>query len=92
MRAALWLVRIALAALCICEVWLIYRTSHYGPGFILEAGPGQSIHLLPVQWAAAGYAWLGALISLQLLLIAADLVLRAMLRRRPPVAGVSPTR
>jgi len=92
MRAFLWLVRIALAGFCILDVWLLARVGQYGPGSLSESAGGGSIGLLPVQWAAAGYVWLGAIVSLQLLLIAAETALRGRARRRPPLAGVSPTR
>ena len=92
MRAALWTVRILLLSLCILDVWLLTRTLEYGPGLVAESAGGESIRLLPVQWAAAGFLWLGALISLQLLLIAAESWLRGRLRRRPPLAAASPTR
>ena len=92
MRAALWTVRILLLSLCILDVWLLTRTLEYGPGLVAESAGGESIRLLPVQWAAAGFLWLGALISLQLLLIAAEAWLRGRLRRRPPLAAASPTR
>lgn len=92
MLAALWTVRILLLSLCILDVWLLARAFQYGPGLLAVAASGGSIRLLPVQWAAAGFLWLGALISLQLLLIAAEAWLRGRLRRRPPLAAASPTR
>jgi hypothetical protein len=92
MRAALWTIRIALIFLCVFDLWVIFRLDQFGPGMLAESAEGRSIRLVPVQWAAAGYALLGALISLQLLLVAAEIVLRGKLRRRRPVAGVSPTR
>lgn len=92
MRAALWSIRIALILLCVCDLWLMFRIHQYGPGLVAESASGGSIRMLPVQWAAAGYALLGGLISFQLLMVAAELMLRAKLRRRTPVAGVSPTR
>ena len=92
MRIALWAVRILLLHLCILDVWLLLRAAQYGPGLVATSAGGESIRLLPVQWAAAGFLWLGALISLQLLLIAAEMWLRGRLRRRPPLAAASPTR
>lgn len=92
MRLALWVVRIALILFCILDLWLMSGAARYGPGLLAESASGGAIRLLPVQWAAAGYAWLGGLISFQLLLIAAEVVLRGKLRRRCLVAGVSPTR
>jgi hypothetical protein len=92
MRAALWTVRILIATLCILDVWLLVRALQYGPGLLAQSASGESIQLLPVQWAAAGFLWLGALISLQLLLIAAEMGLRVRLRRRPPLAAASPSR
>ena len=92
MRAALCIVRILIAAFCILDVWLLVRAFQYGPGLVAESASGESLHFLPVQWAAAGFLWLGALISFQLLLVAAELFVRGSLRRRPPLAGVSPTR
>ncbi|MEP7366087.1 MAG: hypothetical protein ABI972_22745 [Acidobacteriota bacterium] len=92
MRIAQWIVRIALIFLCICDLWLMSRIYQFGPGLLAESASGGTIRLLPVQWAAAGYVWLGGLISVQLLLVAVELVLQGKLRRRHPVAGVSPTR
>lgn len=92
MRGVLWLVRVALAICCILDVWLLVRATRYGPGLMAESAAGESLYLLPVQWAAAGFLWLGAFISLQLLLIAAEVWLRVRLRRRPPLAAASPTR
>ena len=92
MRTVLWTVRIALIFLCVFDLWLIFRLDQLGPGMVAESAEGGTIRLVPVQWAAAGYALLGSLISLQLLLVAAEIVLRRELRRRHTVAGVSPTR
>ena len=92
MRAALWTVRALLLAFCALDLWLIARAAQFGPGILVQSPEGGTIRLLPVQWAATGYAWLAGLISFQLLLIAAELVLRGKLRRHPPLAGVSPTR
>lgn len=83
MRAALYLIRIALILFCILDLWLMTRAAQFGPGILAESASGGTIRLLPVQWAAAGYAWLGGLISFQLLLIAGELVLRGKLRRSP---------
>lgn len=88
----LWSVRGVLAALCGFESWLLWRVGRYGAGMLAESASGGTLRLVPVQWAAAGFLWLGGLISFQLLLMAAEVWLRGRSRRRPPLAGVSPSR
>jgi hypothetical protein len=81
-RILLWMVRIALVLLCALDVWLMAGMARYGPGMRAESASGGGFGLLPVQWAAAGYVWLGALISFQLLLITAEVCFAE--RARPP--------
>ncbi|MCC6292950.1 MAG: hypothetical protein IT164_09905 [Bryobacterales bacterium] len=92
LRLALWTVRGVLAALCGFEAWLLWRVSRHGVGIAAESASGGTFSLLPVQWAAAAFLWLGGLISFQLLLMAAEIWLRGRSRGRPPLAGVSPSR
>lgn len=92
MRVLLWILRVALILFCGFDLWLMARIVQFGPGILVQSASGGEIRLLPVQWAAAVYASLAGLVSLQLLLVAAELVVRGKLRRRHPLAGVSPTR